>query len=255
MDEDTINAQDLVNPEEQPKEVLPTEEVQEAKPVEAAKPEQPIVQENTGKSSFSKLRMEKESIQKERDEMRRKLDEIESLRQQSKPVQQEQEEESDLNADDFVEGKHLSKVTKKIKNLERQLEEYQQRSSLMTTEARLKAEHPDFDKVVSKDNIEVLNLTYPELAASVSSTPDLYVRAKAAYTLIKKLGIEQDMTSYEQENERANKNLAKPKPAINMQQGDSPLSMANAFAAGTSKEARMKIYKQAQEYANKKGFN
>jgi len=31
--------------------------------------------------------------------------------------------------------------------------------------------------------------------------------------------------------------------------------MANAFAGGMTKEARMKIYRQAQEYAAKKGFN
>jgi hypothetical protein len=253
MEEDVINAQDLVNPETpQEQEVVQEQQVQEAKPIEAPKKqEQP---ESAPQKSFRMMREEKERIEKERDDMRRKLEALEQSRQQTQPQQEPQDEDFNFNPDDLVEGKHLSKVAKKIKNLERQLEEYQQRSSLATTETRLKAEYPDFDKVVSKDNIEVLKLTYPELAQSIDSNPDLYVKAKSAYTLIKKLGIEQDLNNYEQENERANKNLAKPKPAVNTQQGDSPLSMANAFAGGATKEARMKIYRQAQEYASKKGF-
>jgi len=244
--EEVINTQDVIVHEEAPQEVVQPEEIsQEVKPKE-----QP---EGMPQKSFRMLREEKERVEKERDEMRRKLQEMESSRQQVQP-QQEVEDDLGLNQDDYVEGKHLSKVSKKIKNLERQLEQYQQNSSLMTTETRLKSEYPDFDKVVSKDNLEVLRLTYPELAQTINSNPDLYVKAKSAYTLIKKFGIEQDTTPYDQENERASRNLAKPKPALNTQQGDSPLSMANAFAGGATKEARMKIYRQAQEYASKKGF-
>lgn len=252
MEEETINAQDLVQPtenipQEQPQEAAETK--QEAKPVE-----QPKQQEGMPQKSFRMLREEKERVERERDEMRRKLEAMESLKQQTQPQAESQDEDFSFNPDDLVEGKHLFKVTKKIKNLEKQLQEYQQRSTLMSTGTRLKAEHPDFDKVVSKDNLEVLKLTYPELYQTIESNPDLYTSGKSAYTLIKKFGIEQDLNTYEQENERANKNLAKPKPAVNTQQGENPLSMANAFAGATTKEARMKIYQQAQEYASKKGF-
>lgn len=248
--EDVINAQDLVATNEVSTQETPQEVTEQVAPV--AQPIATEEPERAPQKSFRMLREEKERIEKERDNMRRKLSEIENSRQETQP--QEQDDEFNINPDDLIEGKHLSKVTKKIKNLEKQLEQYQQHSSLMTTESRLKSEYPDFDKVVSKDNIEVLKLTYPELAQSIDSTPDLYIKAKSAYTLIKKLGIEQDLNNYEQENAKASANLAKPKPAVNTQQGDSPLSMANAFANGTSKEARMKIYRQAQEYASKKGF-
>ena len=253
QDEDVINTQDLVNPEEQPQQaVLQEQEVKETKPVEQPK-EQP--KETMPQKSFRLIREEKEKIERERDEMRRKLEALENAKKDYNPVDANTGiEDLDVPEEDYVEGKHINKMAKKIKQLEKQIEQSQQQSSLMTTESRLRAEYPDFDKVVSKDNIEVLNLTYPELAASISSTPDMYIKAKSAYTLIKKLGIEQDMTSYEQENERANKNLAKPKPAVNVSQNDSPLSMANAFASASSKEARMKIYKQAQEYSKNKGF-
>ncbi len=152
--------------------------------------------------------------------------------QVNRQPQTEEDLNFSMNDDDLVEGKHLSKVDKKIKNLEAQLKQYEQRTLENITEARLKQQYPDFDAVVSKENIANLSAAYPELAASINHTPDLYSKAVTAYTMIKKLGLADPVDTYESDKAVAQRNAAKPKPlaSIDPQKSENPLSRANAFA-------------------------
>jgi len=231
----------------------PAETVQET-PVET-KPEEvkpePAVAEAPKERNLRILRERAERIERERDAAIQRLSEIEA---RNKPADSPEEDYSiNLGADDLAEGKHLTKMSSKIKKLEEQIKSYQQQSTTMTTEARLKAEYPDFDKVVSKDNIEVLKETYPELAMTLQSSPDLYAKAKSAYTLIRKLGIHVD-DNFEREREIVQKNANKPKPvaSVSPQQGESPLSRANAFANGLTTELKEQLYKEMME--SRKGY-
>jgi hypothetical protein len=192
------------------------------------------------------LRERAERIERERDEALNRLQQIEN---RNKPVEpQEDDLAINIGADDLAEGKHLNKMATKIKKLEEQIKNYQYQSTTLTAEARLKAEHPDFDKVVSKENIEILKESYPELAMTLQESSNLYTKAKSAYTLIKKLGIHTD-ENYDKERELVQKNAAKPKPlaAVSPQQGDSPLSRANAFANGLTPELKEQLYKEMLE--------
>ncbi len=162
--------------------------------------------------------------------------------QQLKDAQSPKEESyRDIAADDLVEGKHLNKFNKRIDQLEGQLKEY-----------KLKAKHSDFDKVVTKDNIETLVSTYPEVAEILNSSPDLYAQAASAYTLIKSLGIVPDDT-FSKDREKAQSNAAKPRPltSVSPQQGDSPLSRANAFANGLTPELSEQLWKEMNEARKK----
>jgi hypothetical protein len=207
--------------------------------------------------NFRALREEKERIEREHYQMRLKLEEIEKANK--KPVQEE-EYDADLqfDPDGLIEGKQFNKATKKLlekqKALEKQLEAYQTKTAAMTAETRLKSEYPDFDKVVTKDNIEVLKLMKPGLARSLDANPDLYDKAESAYTMIKALGIDQNGEEYEKDHEVAKKNLSKPRPAIGSQQGDSPLAMANVFASGLTDDMRKQLYNEMIEAKNNKGF-
>lgn len=176
---------------------------------------------------------------------------------QKNPTAQEEDEEEisevAVDADALVEGKHLSKVNKHIKKLEQQLKQYQQQTALSATEIRLKSQYPDFDKVVSRDNLESLRLAYPEIAQSLNANPDLYGKAVSAYTMIKKLGIGEE-DPYVEEKAIIQRNALKPKPlaSINPQQGDSPLSKANAFANGKlTDELKAQMLKEMNEYRNR----
>lgn len=184
--------------------------------------------------------------ERERDEYARRLREYEQqVKQTQKPV--EEEPETEYGPDDLVEAKYLKRYDKKIRELEDKVKSTEQHATLQNVEARLKAKYPDFDKVVSTENIEILKATYPDLAESLSTNPDVYSKASAAYTLIKKLGIAQEDT-YMEDKQKAQKNAIKPRPlaSVNAQQGDSPLSKANAFANGLTDELKAQLRKEME---------
>ena len=227
-----------------------TEVVQEQEIVEQPQPEQaaaPAPQQEEQKH-FRALRQSKEKAERERDEAIRVLREMEAARQQQ-PPQLDEDDSIQIGSDDIAEGKHLNKVTKKIKKLEEQITKYQKQSFEVAAETRVKTQYPDYDTVVSPDNIEILKTTYPELARTISgSNEDLYSKAVSAYTLIKKLGIHQEDT-YLADKATAQRNAAKPRPlnSVSPQQGESPLSHANAFANGLTEDLKKQLYKEMQE--------
>lgn len=208
-------------------------------------PAQPAVETDKEKN-LRLLREKANRVERERDEALRRLQEIEARSAQAAP--QPEDDDVHIGPDELAEGKHLSKVVKKIRKLEEELKGYRQQASVDTTEARLKAQYPDFDKIVNKDNVEMLREMYPEIAQTIHTSPDLYSRAASAYTIIKKLGINQDSDAYEAEKAAAQKNAYKPKPTASIapQQGESPLSRANAFANGLTPELKDQLLKEMQ---------
>lgn len=156
-----------------------------------------------------------------------------------------------LEEDALAEGKHLNKVQKKIQKLENQLKQYEQQVAMTTVETRLKSQYPDFDAVVSVENLSNLRAAYPELATTINATSDLYSKAVSAYTMIKKLGIAPQEDTFQQEKMQAQRNAVKPKSlaSISPQQGDSPLSKANAFANGNlTEDLKKQLWKEMNEY-------
>lgn len=212
--------------------------------------EEPVAQEaapapETEKDrNFRAVREAAERAARERDEALRKLQDYEA--RYAKPQQPEPEEETDIDFnvkdDDLVEGKHLQKMKSYIKKLEANQKAFQKKASEATAETRLKSQYPDFDKVMTVENMRALSESYPELASSVNSGGDLYNKAVSVYTLIKKFGIYEDQP-YSAEKDRILANQAKPKPltSISPQQGDTPLSRANVFANGLTDELKKKL--------------
>jgi hypothetical protein len=246
--------------ESAPIEATETESQDNSQEVPAPEPQPAPVLQADPKQSFKELRVQKEKAERERDDLMRRLQEIEYQKQLSAkpaPPQQASEEDSDftLGPDDIAEGKHLSKVQRHVKKLEEQIKQFQSQSTTLTAEAKLRAQYPDFDTVVSKDNIDTFRETYPELAQTLTSSNDLYSKAVSAYTLIKKLGIAQNPAQYTQDVERAKTNAAKPRPltSISPQQGDTPLSRANAFANGELTED-MKTQLLKEMHAARRGL-
>ena len=192
------------------------------------------------------LREKSDRIERERDEALRRLNEIETQKKQAQTP--DDDDEISIGPDDLAEGKHLSKVSRKIKKLEEQIRAQQQQSVAVSVETRIKSAYPDFDKVVSKENIDLLKESYPEIAQSISESQDIYSKAVSAYTLIKKLGIHvEDL--YTADKAIAQRNATKPKPLASVapQQGDSPLSRANAFANGLTEELKVQLRKEMEE--------
>lgn len=187
-----------------------------------------------------------ERAERERDELLRRLQESESNRYKAAP-QVEKEEEPDLE-DEYVEAKYLKRYDKKIRELEDKLKNTEQTTNLQSIDARLKAKYPDMDNIVSQENLELLKSVYPEIAESIKATPDLYNKAVTAYTVIKKLGIAME-DNFVEDKQKAQKNAIKPRPmaSISPQQGDSPLSKANAFANGLTDDLKTQLRREMEE--------
>ena len=196
--------------------------------------------ESDSEYNMRQLREKAQRLERERDEYYRHLQQLEQQRQQVAP-----QEESSLAPDDLVEWKHVQKELKKVQD---ELNSYKQQSAHISAETRIKMQYPDFDKVVNDRYISVLREEYPELAASVNANPDLYSKAAAAYTLIKKLNIAPN-EHYAPGQQKVSQNMDKPRPVSSLapQHGESPLSKANAFAEGLTPELRSNLFKEMQE--------
>lgn len=205
------------------------------------------------KDSFRAVREAKERAERERDAMLSQMLEMQRqmqlIQQQQQPKQQEEPVEDydfDIDPDALAEGKHLKKLIAKQKAMEQQLKRYQMQSEEVAVETRIRTQYPDFEKVVSKENVEILNEQFPEIAKTLRDTPDMFNKAAAAYTVIKNFGIYKDTPKFEADRAKAISNATKPRPlaSVNPTQGDSPLSKANAFANGMTDELKEQLRRE-----------
>lgn len=217
-------------PIEQPQDQAQTETKQAITP-------QPDIHEENYKS----LRQARMQAERERDELYRRLQVYEQQKQQ------EPEEDLTINVaeGDYVEGKHLSKVDKKIRKLEQAVAQYQKQAYEYSIEAQIKAQYPDYDRVVNNETIERLKNEHPDIAQTLASSTDLKSKALSTYKMIDKLGLAPN-PAFDYEKHLVQRNAAKPKPvaSVSPQQGDSPLSNANAFANGLTDELKTKLHQE-----------
>lgn len=205
-------------------------------PEQQVQPQQPAPQKPSAEEiNFRKMRQD-------RDEAMRRLSamesEIASLRNKSSEVH-------DPHPDDLVEGKHLSKIDRRIKELE-------ERFTASSAEMALKIHYPDFDAVVSVDNIQELSRQFPELAKSVNSNPNLYDKAVATYTLIKRFGIggsgnqQPGSPLAELQRQQVVNNATKPRSSasVSSNASDSPLTQANRFSGGLTDTLKQELFKE-----------
>ena len=191
---------------------------------------------------------ERQRANQERDEAIRRAEDLE--RRYSKKSESVNEDSDDFNIgeDDLAEGKHLKKVYNEVKALKKQVEYYKQNSQTQTIESRIRSEFPDFANVVTPDNITILKSIKPRQAALLDQSTDLYETAATAYEMIKEYVIPPE-DKYVQQKQVAQRNAAKPKPVASLspQQGDSPLSKANAFANGFTPEVAAQLRREMEE--------
>ena len=212
-------------------------------------------EESAVKESFKAIRQAKEQAEKERDmlmsqmiELQKHKDSVEANRKAAEEPQIDDDIDFNIDADGLVEGKYVKKVTNKLKSLEKQLHKYEFQNQQVIIENKIKNECPDFDKVVSVENVEMLNSQFPDIANTLRDTNDLYSKAKATYSVMKKFGIYRE-DPHQQDRIKALKNTQKPRPLVSNspQQGDTPLSKANAFANGLTEELKTQLRKEMVE--------
>jgi chromosome segregation ATPase len=202
----------------------------------------------TLENNMRALREKTERIERERDELNRRLQEVEA---RNNPKSSEEEDLSlNLGESDLAEGRHLTKLQKQMRKQQEELAKAQQQMQGLLVETRLKAESPDIDKVVTAENLKTLSELYPEVSQMLNSSTDYYSKAKSAYTMIKKFGIHVE-DNFSAERELAQRNANKPRPlaSVSPQQAESPLSRANAFANGLTPELKKQLIKEMDDAA------
>lgn len=230
---------------QQPSEGMNT--LQEMDQSEAPQEPQVAIQNNRQQQqerNFRQIREKMEQLQRERDE---------AIRYANEKRQREEQEDLELNIapDEIMEGKHAVKLQRQLKKYEENFREQQNKMEALMIESRLRSSYPDFDNVVSKENLEVLSEKYPEIAQTIHSSPDLYNKAASAYTILKNLGIAGNPPAgyYQKEKEAAQRNAAKPKPlaAISPQQGSTPLSQVNDFGDELTDSVKKAYWQEMQQ--------
>lgn len=202
--------------------------------------------------NFRAMKESHERNRKQLEEALTRIQELESRGLNSQTAPEPEEEFVIPDNDDIPDNRTLAKMAnvykKQIKKLKEQQEAILRQTSTSTAESRFKAEYPDWNKVMSLNNIQTLSDAYPELAKSINASTDVYDKAVSAYTLIKRFGI-YDENPNDAEKQRAVANVNKPRPltSVSPQQGDSPLSRANAFANGLTDELKAQLRKEMED--------
>jgi len=194
-------------------------------------------QENSPDVNMARIREEKAEALREKARLEAQLKEMQDKAQQ--PT---------YGDEDFVEGKHLKK---EMEGLRRQMNEYKSEQAQVADHSRLKQQYADFDSVVSAENVDRLKSLDPDTTdLIVSSSASYYAKGVAAYRRIKELDLED---KHEKGRARTQENASKPRTmnSVSPQQGDSPLSMANAFSDGLTPDLKRQLWKEMRDASNK----
>jgi hypothetical protein len=246
MFDDTDNNQEVVEETteevtEQPKPVVPDPEQVRLEQMRQAELRAQEERKLTQERNFRELRDNKIRAEMERDNALRQIEELKKV------------EKRKLAPGDLVEWQD---VEREMADLKAQQAAYQKQITELTTETKIKSQYPDFNAVVNPESLQTLREKYPEIANTILSSPDLYAQAVTAYTFINNLNLAKKEQSaidpYALDREKAQVNATKPRPmaSISPQQGESPLSHANAFAEGFTEELKTKLWKDMKDSMN-----
>lgn len=210
--------------------------------VEASAPEssQEKKQKNSVEYNWAEARRKMQELELRNRELEQKVD---TIKKESSP--KDDEDDLGIKDDDIAEGKHVKTLKKELK----ELRNYIKQKEASTIDERLSLKLPDFADVVTKDNIELLKQTEPELAMSLSHIPDPYNQGVAAYKMLKKLGIGVE-TVPSPEKEKAKINSQKP-VSVNAVTKNSAIGNAHLFENGLTKELKSQLWKEMQDAAKR----
>jgi hypothetical protein len=225
-----------------------TENVSEEQPKEEVVQPQQMKEENIS-SQNAQEEVSKKSEENNKEYNFRKM--RETLEQRDEEIRMLRERDNNSNEDelgeeDLVEGKHLKRGLSEIKDIIRKKE-------LESVPDKLKSKFEDFNDVVTKENLEKLQKTEPELFQTLQvedgkklSAGDLFVKGIAAYKTIKSLKISPENQEYMNKKEHIQSNHDKPMSvqAIN---GAGAIHQANAFANGLTPELKKQLNKEMVE--------
>lgn len=198
--------------------------------------------ETFAKKSDDQDRNWKETRRKMQELERRAKEQEEVIQQLKAPKQPAYEDELDkLGDEDIVtKGQARKLATKMAEEIAQRVIRERENA---TVEERLSIKFQDFNQVVTRENVQLLKETEPELAMSLSHNTDQYSQGIAAYKLLKRLGIGTEEVTKEpvREKQKAIANSQKPL-SVNAVTKSSAIGNAHMFENGLTKELKKSLY-------------
>jgi hypothetical protein len=187
-------------------------------------------------------------------ETRRKLDEHERVIREQREIidrlqkspEEPEEDLSTLSKEDIITVGQHERLSAKI--AKKEVSEALRKYKAETMEDRLRVKYPDFDQVLTKENIELLKQNDPELAESIHRlADDPYTQSVAAYKLLKREGYStQKSTAPSVEKKKAIENSQKP-ISVNAVTKQSAIGNVHAFENGLTAELKAQFWKEVQQ--------
>ncbi len=216
-------------------------------------PVTPIAKPVDKEINWKKIRDEKVAAEKRIRDLEAALAEKQSV----KEIEPDEDLSFNLDEDALAEGKHLKQVDKRFQKMQKELDQYKQQVQLAQQQSvqqalkdKLKEQYPDWDQVYNKENIARLEVQEPEIYEALNASTDVYRAGVSAYKMIKQMVFSEPAVDvYAADKARAQTNASKPKSlaSISPQQGDSPLSKANAFANGLTEDLKKNYWKEMND--------
>lgn len=202
--------------------------------------------ETFAKKSEDQDRNWKETRRKMQELERRAKEQEELITQLKSPMRAPQDDELDkLGDEDIVTKGQAKKLAAKMAEeiASRVIKEREN----ATVEDRLSSKFQDFNQVVTRENIELLKETEPELAMSLAQNTDQYSQGVAAYKLLKRLGIGEEVAKEPvKEKQKAVANSQKPL-SVNAVTKSSAIGNAHMFENGLTPDLKKSLYEEMQK--------
>jgi len=178
-------------------------------------------------------------IMQEQDEQIRQL-----KADRERPIVQEEDDLAKLADDDIVTAKQARSLAQKMAR-EVAVQAIRERDA-STVDERLKNRFPDYENVVTQDNIDLLKQQDPELAMSLYAlAQNPYEQAVAAYKMLKRTGIG-DMAKTQPQKARALENSKKP-VSVQSVTKSSAIGEVHKFENGLTPELKKQLWQEMQQ--------
>lgn len=210
------------------------------------------------RESNARLQQEIEESKREKQAYADRLARLEAAMEakSTPPTQEEIDELADLAKDDWTTREATEKLAERIAEKkyrqfreedEKKRLEQERKRQLAELPKKLVKEHPDFEAVVTKENVEYLKANKPHIAASLAATTDPYAQALAAYDAVKAFC---PSVAVQQDSDRMEQNALKP-GTLGAAKGSSPLAEAKIYERGLTADLKKKL--QAEMIAATRG--
>lgn len=225
-----VTQEEVAQPPESEQQDVQQEEVQ-------ATPQRPISDEEHNWKEARRKMQELERRSEEQDELIRRL-------QSQRTSPPSEDDLSKLSDDDIVTAKQARSLAEKMA---RQVaEETIRQREASTVDERLKARFPDYESVVTQENVEILKQQDPELAMSLYAlAQDPYAQAVAAYKMLKRQ-VGTDMAKQHPSKAKALENAKKP-VSVQAVGKNSAIGNVSRFENGLTPELRKELYQEMQQ--------